>query len=117
MESLIPIHGGYVGPPSMLLVIVIIGTAIGAAVLLGLAIGALAQRQTRPYFLIVGAFTALFARAAVAGVAMAGSLSPWTHHFLEHMLDIVLVALVIAAVYYARSVSQDRERIQHDTSA
>jgi hypothetical protein len=34
-------------------------------------------------------------------------LSPTDHHFFEHGLDVVLVALVVAAVYYARTVRRE----------
>jgi hypothetical protein len=35
---------------------------------------------------------------------MVGGLSASTHHTAEHGLDVVMVALVVAAVWYARSV-------------
>jgi hypothetical protein len=88
-----------------LLVIVAVAT-LGAAALLGLAFAAFVQRRSRPYLLIVAAFGALLGRSAVAGVSMLGALSPTNHHLFEHGLDVVLVALVVAAVYYARSVDQ-----------
>lgn len=77
--------------------------------LLGLAIGAFAQRQSRPYLLIVAALAALLGRSAAAGVTIVGLFSPAEHHFLEHGLDVVLVALVIAAVYHSRTVSQETD--------
>jgi hypothetical protein len=102
-----PLHGEVTtGSPSLLLVPVIVVAAVGAAVLLGLAMGAFVQRQSRPYLLIVAALTALLARSAVAGFTLTGVFSPTDHHLLEHGLDVVLVALVIAAVYYSRTVSR-----------
>jgi hypothetical protein len=81
--------------------------AVGASVLLGLAIAAFVQRRSRPYLLIVAAFLALLGRSAVVGVSMLGVVSPANHHLFEHGLDVVLVALVVAAVYYARTVRRE----------
>lgn len=81
--------------------------ALGTAVLLGLALAAFVQRRSGPYLLLVGAFLALFARSLVAVVGAVGMLSPTTHHLVEHGIDVVLVALVVAAVYYARAVSRE----------
>jgi hypothetical protein len=80
--------------------------AMGTALLLGLASAAFIQRRSRPYFLIAAAFAALFTRSLIAGVSLFGMLSPSTHHLLEHGVDVILVGLVVAAVYYARTVSQ-----------
>lgn len=105
MTEFIPLHSGFTSSQSLLLLAVITVAAAGTAVLLGLAIGAFIQRQSRPYLLIVTAFTALFGRSAVAGVTVMGLFSPAEHHILEHGLDVVLVALVIAAVYHSRTGS------------
>ena len=107
MAALVVLHGEVVGLRSFPLLAVVALAAVGAAVLLGLAIGAFVRRQSRPYLLIVGALAALLGRSAVAGVTITGTVSPAAHHFLEHGLDVVLVALVIAAVYHARSVSRE----------
>ncbi len=80
--------------------------AVGAACLLGLAFAAFLRRRSRSYLLVVGAVTALFGRSAIAGVAVMGHVPSSSHHLWEHGLDIILVALVIAAVYYARSVDR-----------
>jgi hypothetical protein len=80
---------------------------MGTALLLGVAFAAFVQRRSRPYLLLVAAFAALLGRSVVAGVSMAGLLPQPTHHLLEHGIDVVLVALVVAAVYYARTVSQE----------
>ncbi len=107
MAAFVPLHGGSVGPQSLSLLAVIALATVGTAALLGLAIGAFVRRQSRPYLLIVGALAALFGRSAVAGITVTGAFSPTEHHFLEHGLDVVLVALVIAAVYHSRTVSQE----------
>lgn len=106
MAGSVLLHNGFVGPQSLPLIGVVAVAALGTAVLLGLAIGAFVQRQSRPYLLIVAALAALLGRSAVAGFSVTGMLSGTEHHFLEHGLDVVLVALVIAAVYHSRTVSQ-----------
>jgi hypothetical protein len=107
-----PLHDSLVGSQSLPLLAVLTVAAVGTAALLGLAIGAYVRRQSRPYLLVVAAFAALFARSAVAGLTMTGLFSPGAHHVLEHGLDIVFVALVIAAVYHARTVAPDTDSIR-----
>jgi hypothetical protein len=92
---------------SVALLVFVTVAAVGTAVLLGLAFAAFVQRRSRPYLLLVAAFAALLGRSLVAGGSMFGMLSPTTHHLLEHGMDVVLVALVVAAVYYARTVSNE----------
>lgn len=92
---------------STALLVVVTIAAMGTALLLGLAFAAFIQRRSRPYLLIVAAFAALFGRSVIVGVSLVGMLSPSTHHLLEHGVDVILVALVVAAVYYARTVSQE----------
>lgn len=101
------LQSGFLGEQSLPLLAVLTVAGIGTAVLLGLAIGAFVRRQSRPYLLIVAAVAALFGRSAVAGLTVTGVFSRTNHHLLEHGLDVVLVALVIAAVYHARTVSRD----------
>jgi hypothetical protein len=105
MVASVPLHGGYVGPESTWLLAVVALAGAGAAVLVGLAAGAFVRRQSRPYLLVLGALAALLGRSAVAALTAVGALSTSEHHFLEHGLDVVLVGLVIAAVYHARTVS------------
>jgi hypothetical protein len=107
MTAIVPLHGEAVGAQSLPLLAVVTVAAVGTAVLLGLAVGAFVRRQSRPYLLIVAALAALLGRSAVAGLSMTGLFSPVQHHLLEHGLDVVLVALVIAAVYHARTVSRE----------
>lgn len=77
---------------------------LGAAVLAGAALAVFLRRRSRSYLLVAFAFVALLARTGVAVASMAGALSLNYHHLLEHGLDVVMAALVVAAVYYARSV-------------
>jgi fumarate reductase subunit D len=81
--------------------------AMGTALLVGLAFAALVRRRSRPYLLLVVAFTALLGRSVVAGVSVFGLFSPTTHHRFEHGMDVRPVALVVAAVYCARPVGHE----------
>jgi predicted branched-subunit amino acid permease len=106
MAGAVPLHTGFIGSQSLPLLAVITLAAVGTAVLLGLAIAAFVRRQSRPYLLIVAALAALLGRSAVAGFTITGVVTPFEHHFLEHGLDVILVALVIAAILHSRTVSQ-----------
>jgi hypothetical protein len=101
-DLLLPLsQGGEIHATPYLAVLLV--ATLGTAVLLGLAIGAFAQRQSRSYLLIVGALGALLGRSAVAAATMTGLLSPAGHHFIEHAFDVLLVGFVIAAIYHARA--------------
>ena len=89
------------------LVVVVTVAALGATALLGLALAAFVRRRSRPYLLLVAAFAALLGRSAVVAASLLGLLSPTNHHVFEHGLDALLVALVVAAVYYARTVRRE----------
>jgi hypothetical protein len=102
----VPLHA-VVGVASLGLLVVVGVAALGTAVLLGLAFAAFVRRRSRPYLLLVVAFGALLGRSAVVGASALGWLSPTDHHLFEHGLDVVLVALVVAAVYYARTVERE----------
>ncbi len=107
MAGFVPLHSEFTGSQSLPLLAVITVAAAGTAVLLGLAIGAFVQRQSRPYLLIVAALAALLGRSAVAGITIVGLFSRAEHHLLEHGLDVILVALVIAAVYHSRTIANE----------
>lgn len=99
-------------PPTIDLPLLVVLTVAGlvTALLLGLALAGFARRQSRSYLLIAVAVAALFARTGVAGLSMMDLLSANSHHLLEHALDVVFVALVIGAVYYARTVDRQFDR-------
>jgi len=102
----VPLHAVVdVASPGLLAVVGV--ATFGATVLFGLALAAFVRRRSRPYLLIVAAFAALLGRSAVVVATAAGLLSPTDHHLFEHGLDVVLVALVVAAVYYARTVRRE----------
>ncbi|WP_435181412.1 DUF7471 family protein [Halorussus sp. AFM4] len=98
------------------LIVVLTAAGIVTAVLVGLALATVTRRQSRSYFLIALALVALFARTIVAVASMTGVFGDATHHLLEHGLDVTMAALVIGAVYYARSITRGgtTEGISHE---
>jgi hypothetical protein len=76
---------------------------LGSAAILGLGLAALVQRRSWSYLLVTLALLTLLGRTAVGTVSVVGMLSVPTHHTVEHVLDVLMAALVIAAVYTARS--------------
>lgn len=106
------LHTSTLDTLSVPFVAVLTVAGVVTAVLFGLALAAYLRRGTRSYLLIVGAFAALLARSVVAGLSLSGLLAPGTHHLLEHGLDVAMVALVVAAVYYARTVTRE---VDYDT--
>lgn len=105
MTALPALHGGYAG--SFLLLAVVVAAAAGAGILFGLSLVAYLRRGSRPYLLVVVAFLALFGRSVVAGLTMVGAIPATGHHLLEHGIDVVFVALVVASVYHARTVPRE----------
>ncbi|MXR41442.1 hypothetical protein GRX01_08845 [Halobaculum sp. WSA2] len=87
-------------------VVVALGGVAGAG-LLGLGLAAFLRRRSRSYLLVALALGALAARAGLAAGAAFGLVGVDAHHFGEHLLDVVMAALVVAAVYYARSVGSE----------
>jgi Kef-type K+ transport system membrane component KefB len=87
-----------------LLIALLALAGVAAATLLGLALAGFARRRSRPYLLVALALATLLVRVGVASAAMAGLLTDPDHHLAEHVLDVLMAALVIAAVYTARSV-------------
>jgi hypothetical protein len=88
--------------PSLALTVVLVLGGLGAALVAGLALAALARRRSVPYLLVVLAVLAVLARAVVGVVSLQGGLDAGVHHLVEHGLDVVMVALVVAAVVTAR---------------
>jgi hypothetical protein len=75
---------------------------LAAAVLAGLGLATFLRRRSETYLLVALALGALFARAVVGAATVAGWLSAGDHHLIEHGLDAVMAALVVAAVYRSR---------------
>lgn len=91
----------------LLLSLVLALAGLGSAFVIGLALAALARRRSWSYLLVTLALAALLARTAVATLAMSGLLLPTTHHTLEHVLDVAMTALVVAAVFTARQARRE----------
>lgn len=87
--------------PAMAVLLALAG--LGSAVLVGLALAAFARRGSRSYLLVVLALATLLARTALGALSLTRTLSLVDHHALEHVLDVAMAALVIAAVYTARA--------------
>jgi hypothetical protein len=87
-----------------LLVVALTLAGVASAGIIGVALGALLQRRTWPYLLVTLALATLLARSAVGIGGMWGWFSMDVHHTTEHVLDVVMAGLVIAAVWSARWV-------------
>lgn len=92
------------------LAILLVLAGSGAAVLLGLGLAAVARRQSRSYLLVALALATLFSRSVVAALALTDVFGSRLHHLVEHGLDVAMVALVIGAVYYARTIETSATR-------
>lgn len=86
----------------LILALVLALAGLGSAFVIGLALAALVRRQSWSYLLVTLALGTLLARTAIAAGEMSGLLATTTHHTIEHVLDVLMAALVIAAVYTAR---------------
>ncbi|MFC7068279.1 DUF7471 family protein [Halobaculum lipolyticum] len=87
-------------------VVVALGGLAGAG-LLGLGLAAFLRRRSRSYLLVALALGTLAARAGLAAGTAFGLVGAETHHFGEHLLDVVMAGLVVAAVYYARTIRSE----------
>ncbi|WP_193570276.1 MULTISPECIES: hypothetical protein [Halorussus] len=103
LSRLVVLHGGPVASPDPTFVALLALAGLGSAVVLGLALAALVRRRSRSYLLVTLALATLLARTGVAVLSLTGSVAAGSHHLLEHGLDAAMAALVVAAVYDARS--------------
>jgi len=88
------------GSPVLTVALVLAG--VGAGLVSGLALAALARRRSTPYLLVALAVLTVLGRAVVGGLSLQGVLDPDVHHLAEHLLDVAMIALVVAAVVLAR---------------
>jgi hypothetical protein len=88
---------------SLPLVAALAVAGLAAAVLTGAALAVFLRRKSRSHLLVALALGALLARTGVAAASIGGAMALDSHHLVEHSLDVVMAALVVAAVYYARS--------------
>ena len=100
------LHGATPAASTSALTVVLTLGALGSVAVLVLALAAFRRRRSLPYLLVALAVAALATRAVVGALTMGGYLGSATHHVVEHGLDVAVVALVVGAVYYARTVER-----------
>lgn len=88
--------------PEELLFVLALATA-GTTVVFALALAGYARRRTRPYLLVAAAIAALVIRSVVGFGTMYGHVPMGVHHLVEHGLDFLIAACVLAAVYLTGS--------------
>ncbi|GGM75024.1 putative membrane protein YpjA [Halarchaeum rubridurum] len=84
----------------------LIGSLGLATLLFVLSLAAYTRRRTRSVLLLVASFGALFGYSLIAVLQVLGMVTEQTHHLVEHALVLVQSALVLAAVYYARTIER-----------
>ena len=117
MIQAIPVHlsAGHFGLSGGAALLLLLGLAgLGSALLAGLGLAAFVRRRSRSFLLVALALSALLARTAVAVATMAHLIPGSLHHTSEHGLDVVMAALVLAAVYYARTVERSADPTNGD---
>ena len=119
VSRLLVLDAGHVASPDPAFLALLALAGLGSAVVLGLALAALVRRRSRSYLLVTLALATLLARTGVAVLSLTGSVAAGSHHLLEHALDAAMAALVVAAVYDARSVrkaasERDGPRVRSD---
>lgn len=102
----LPLAAGVHGSPLATLALLTLG-AVLTAIVAGLAVAAFVRRRSTPYLLVALALSSLVARTVVGFAGYADYVGPTLHHDLEHALDVVMAALVIAAVYLVGRGSRD----------
>lgn len=83
--------------------------SIAAVSLMG---AAYVRRRSRSYLLVTLALSTLLVRSATGLLSIAGVAPVTAFETLEHGLDVVMVALLLSAVYYARNV-EPRKTTEH----
>lgn len=95
------------------LALVLVVAGLGAAVLVAISGLALYRRRSLSYVLVTLAIGALLLRSLLGTVTLGGLLADPTHHVLEHVVDVVVVGLLFAAVYAARRVDPSPTEVAH----
>lgn len=113
MVEPLPLSGTHTATASTVdglsLVVVLAVTTVGSAILGSIAGMALYRRRSLPYFLVTVAIGTLLLRSLLGIGTLGGLTSMATHHLLEHLLDAVVIGLLFAAVYVARSTDDRPE--------
>lgn len=98
----LPVHFGASSSDSLLVLALGAGAVISVLVAV-LSFGAFFRRRTTAYLLVAVAFSTVLGKTSAGLAYLLGWMNAGAHHTLEHALDVVMMALVLAAVYYARS--------------
>jgi len=106
-DVLSPLHFGVSISDSLLIVVLSVGTVFSILVAL-LSFVAFVRRRTMSYLLMAVAFSTFLGKTSLGLTYVMGRMSADMHHSFEHSLDVVMMALVLAAVYSARS-SEDQK--------
>jgi len=101
--------GVHLGPVHVDFAVVLALSGLMTAAVCVFGVAAYRRRGSVSYLLVALALCVLVARPILGGLAMVGTMSPATHHTLEHGADAVIVVLVLGAAYYTRSVEQRLE--------
>lgn len=88
--ALVPGHV-QAGGPWMTAVVVLAG--VSSVTLAALGVAVFLRRRTRSHLLVA--------------LTLGGVLSEFDHHVVEHLLDLAMAGLVLAAIYYARSIERE----------
>lgn len=106
-ETVATLTPAYDLPESLVFVLAL--ATVGTTLVLLMAITAYTRRQTRPYFLVVVAISALAVRSMVGFGTMYGYVPMGVHHLVEHGLDFLIAVCVLAAVYLTGTPSATRD--------
>lgn len=87
-----------------LLYAVLVIAGLGSTLLVGTPMLVLLRRRSLSYFLVTLALAALVLRSLLGAVMVGDLISAHIHHILEHVLDVVVIALLFIAVITARRV-------------
>ncbi|ELY59316.1 hypothetical protein C492_11275 [Natronococcus jeotgali DSM 18795] len=98
----LPLHFGASLTENVLIVMLGVGAVFSILIAL-LSFAAFVKRRTVSYLLIAVAFSTFLGKTSLGPAYLLGSTNTEMHHLLEHTLDVVMMALVLAAVYYAYS--------------
>jgi hypothetical protein len=101
-DVLLPLHFGVSPSNNGLVIALSIGTVLSILVAL-LSFAAYVKRRTISYLLVAVAFSTFLGKSGLGLTYLLGRTNAEMHHSFEHSLDAVMMALVLAAVYYARS--------------
>ena len=88
------------------LALLLVLSGAGSLLVFVLAVAALRRRRSLPYLLITAAIGALVARPLVATGAVLGYVPMDAHHTVEHLLDVVIAAFLIAAIVAVGSIER-----------